>query len=167
MKRVIAASVEPDTVQDANRAMDGLRRIVRALRTGNVQAEHALGISSAQLFALRAIAAQPGGSLRDLADRTYTSQSSVSEVVARLDARRLITHVSSPQDRRRVELTVSDKGRQLLDDAPATVQEQLAMGFLSLPPAQQHALAAGIDAWMFAAGLAGVPAVMFFEDKKE
>ncbi|HZK79090.1 MAG TPA: helix-turn-helix domain-containing protein, partial [Gemmatimonadaceae bacterium] len=90
MKRVVAAIIEQATSDDAGRAMDGLRRVVRALRTGNVQAERTLGISSAQLFALRAIAAQPGGSLRDLAERTLTSQSSVSEVMARLAARRLI-----------------------------------------------------------------------------
>ncbi len=146
--------------------MDGLRKVVRALRSGNAQAERAIGISSAQLFALRAIAAQPGGSLGDVAERTLTSQSSVSEVVSRLVEHGLITRAASPKDRRRLELTVSDEGRRLLERAPATVQEKLASGLLSLPPQQRQALAEGFDAWMIAAGLSTVPADMFFEDTR-
>lgn len=143
--------------------MDGLRRVVRAVRSGNAEAEHALGISSAQLFALRAIAAQPAGSLHELAEHTLTSQSSVSEVVARLAARGLIKRTPSSQDRRRMELTITEQGGELLVRTPETVQEQLAVGFMSLPPAQRRALAEGIEAWMSAAGLAVVPAAMFFE----
>src|SRR5512141_3390272 len=115
MKRVIARKVETRGVGEANRAMDGLRRIVRALRVGNIRAEASHGISSAQLFALRAIDAQPGGSLRDLADRTLTSQSTASEGVARLVAQGLITRVSSAEDRRRIELRVSGDGRKILE----------------------------------------------------
>jgi DNA-binding MarR family transcriptional regulator len=147
--------------------MGGLRRIVRALRVGNIRAEASHGISSAQLFALRAIDADPGGSLRDLAARTLTSQSTVSEVVARLVAEGLVTRVASAEDRRRIELRISASGRQILKRAPATVQEQLAAGFLSLPSTMQRALAEGIETWIVAAGLAAVPAAMFFEDRKD
>lgn len=164
---MIAKKVEPRGVREANRAMDGLRRIVRALRVGNIRAEASHAISSAQLFALRAIDAEPGGSLRDLAARTLTSQSTVSEVVARLDAQGLITRLTSAEDRRRIELRVSAEGRKILDGAPATIQEQLAAGFLSLPSYQQRELATGIETWIVAAGLAEVPAAMFFEDRED
>lgn len=167
MKRVIAKTVETRGVREANRAMDGLRKIVRALRVGNVRAEASHGISSAQLFALRAIDVAPGGSLRELADRTLTSQSTVSEVVARLAAQGLITRVASQEDRRRIELSVSADGRKILETAPATTQEQLAAGFLSLPSAQQRVLATGIETWIVAAGLSEVSAAMFFEDRKD
>ena len=167
MKRVIAKKVDTRGVREANRAMDGLRRIVRALRVGNVRAEASHGISSAQLFALRSIDAQPGGSLSDLAARTLTSQSTVSEVVARLVAQGLITRVSSADDRRRIELRVSAEGRKIVEAAPATIQEQLAAGYLSLPSDQQTALADGMEAWIIAAGLSATPAAMFFEDKKD
>jgi DNA-binding MarR family transcriptional regulator len=167
MKRVIAKKVETRGVREANRAMDSLRRIVRALRVGNIRAEAVHGVSSAQLFALRAIDSEPGGSLRDLAARTLTSQSTVSEVAARLVAQGLVTRVASPDDRRRIELTVSAEGRQILQAAPATIQERLAAGFLSLSPDQQITLADGMEAWIVSAGLSGTPAAMFFEDRKE
>lgn len=166
MQTLVEPTVHRAPSDDASRAMDGLRKVVRALRSGNAQAERALGISSAQLFALRAIAAQPGGSLGDVAERTLTSQSSVSEVVSRLVERGLITRVASARDRRRLELTVSNEGQRLLARAPATVQEKLAAGLLSLPAEQRQAIAEGFDAWMNAAGLSTVPALMFFEDSR-
>jgi DNA-binding MarR family transcriptional regulator len=147
--------------------MDGLRRIVRALRFANAGAKNSHGISSAQLFALRSIDSLPGGSLRDLADRTLTSQSTVSEVVAHLFAQGLVTRQPSTVDRRRVELRVSPGGRKILERAPSTIQERLAGGFLSLPASQQTALADGMEAWIVSAGLSEVSAAMFFEDGKE
>jgi DNA-binding MarR family transcriptional regulator len=167
MKRTSAKKVETRGVLEAGRAMDGLRRIVRALRVANIGAESTHGISSAQLFALRSIDSLPGGSLRDLADRTLTSQSTVSEVVARLFAQGLVNRHPSAADRRRVELRVSPSGTEILERAPSTIQEKLAGGFLALPASQQTALADGMEAWIVAAGLSEISAAMFFEDRKE
>jgi tetratricopeptide (TPR) repeat protein len=61
-----------------------LREIVQALRESSRRAEQRLGISGAQLFVLEKLADAPSQSLNDLAARTFTHQSSVSTVVARL-----------------------------------------------------------------------------------
>ena len=63
---------------DAARAMDGLRRVVHAVRIATRASERAFGLSTAQLFVLRQLAAMPGQSLSDLAARTQTTQSSIS-----------------------------------------------------------------------------------------
>ncbi len=165
MVRAIAEKFEAREVQGAGTAMNGLRRIVRAMRVGDAGAEASVGISSAQLFALRAIDAEPDGSLRDLAERTLTSQSTVSEVVSRLAARGLITRVTAADDARRIELRVSARGRHVLEQAPATIQERPAAGFSILPLARQRTLVTGIEAWIVAAGLSDVPAAMFFEER--
>ena len=69
---------------DATRAMDSLRCIVHSLRIATRASERAFGLTGAQLFVLRQLSAVPGQSLRALAGRTRTTQSSISEVVARL-----------------------------------------------------------------------------------
>src|SRR6478672_9755222 len=86
---------------DAARAMDSLRRVVHALRVATRASERAFGLSAAQLFVLRQLSVEPGQSLRDLAQRTRTTQSSISEVVARLVQRGFVTRESSKEDRRR------------------------------------------------------------------
>jgi len=148
---------------DAARAMDDLRRLVRVLRTNSSDIQRATGISSAQLFTLRQISRRAGQSLSDLADSTLTTQSSVSEVVSKLVKRGLAIRDSSPGDRRRAELRVSAAGYRILETAPETPQEKLLGGLLSMGPARQRDLAAGLEEWLKASELANLPATMFFE----
>ena len=159
MDAAVGAAGDTDTM----RIMDGLRRIVRALRVSAHVSEADLGVSTAQLFVLRQLLAAPGQSMSDLAERTQTSQSSVSEVVSRLVARGLVTRHPSPTDRRRAELTLSAIGHSVATSAPQTIQERLLAGLEQLDHEQRHAVAAGMAAWLAAAGLDDVPPTMFFE----
>jgi MarR family transcriptional regulator, lower aerobic nicotinate degradation pathway regulator len=143
--------------------MDGLRRIVRALHAGTSASERVVGLSSAQLFVLRQLHTDPEQSLSDLARRTRTTQSSVSEVVARLVKRGLVARDPSATDRRRAVLTLMPAGEALLATAPETVQERLVAGFGRLEPAAQRALAESIERWLAASGLADVAPTFFFE----
>lgn len=157
------AAAERERNGDAARAMNALRRFVRVLRSTSVTVERSIGLTAAQLFALRAIAACPGQSLGELATRTLTTQSSVSEVISRLVARGLVTRHPSVMDRRRMELGVTEAGRRMLDRAPDSVQQRLVTGFERLPAPSRRALADAMEAWIAASGLEVVPATMFFE----
>jgi DNA-binding MarR family transcriptional regulator len=145
--------------------MNGLRRIVRALRAGNSEMERAIGVSSAQLFALREIARRPGESLSQLAAATLTTQSSVSEVVTRLIQQGLVTRKVAADDHRRTELEATRLGRASLANAPETSQEKLLTGFRSLSETKQRQIAAGLEAWIQAAGLEHLAPTMFFESE--
>jgi DNA-binding MarR family transcriptional regulator len=148
---------------DALRVMDGLRRIVRALRVSTHASERTLGVSAAQLFVLRQLAHEPRQSLGELAERTRTSQGSVSEVVSRLVDRGLVARQRPPEDRRRVELSLTPQGGAVLGRASETVQERLLAGFALLSARERRALADGMESWLERAGLGEVPATMFFE----
>lgn len=144
-------------------AMDSVRRLVRALRTASAASERDHDVSAAQLFVLRQVAARPGLSMRELGERTLTSQSAVSEVVARLVRRGLITRLTASDDHRRAELGLTPAGERALGRAPETLQERMVAGFRRLPVEQQAAIAGGLEAWLAASGLTEVPATMFFE----
>lgn len=143
--------------------MNALRRIVHALRLSNRIIDGAVGISAAQLFVLRQLEAKPGQSLTNLVESTLTQQSSVSEVVARLVAAKLVVRRIAADDGRRVELELSADGRRLLKSAPETVQGVLVEGFRRLSSTHRRALADGLEAWLAACALEGVPLTMFFE----
>ncbi|HZO19759.1 MAG TPA: hypothetical protein VFB46_12295, partial [Gemmatimonadaceae bacterium] len=66
-------------------------------------------------------------------------------------------------DHRRAEFTLTAEGLELLEHAPVSVQEQLVAGFERLPSGEQRVLREGLEAWLEASGLSGVPADMFFE----
>ncbi len=153
-------------VGDAERAMNALRRLVRAVRVSTVAVQRTSGISGAQLFVLRALVERPGQSMRDLVARSLTSQSTVSEVVARLVARGLVTRRPAPNDGRRAVLNPTAAGRALVRTAPPTVQADLIEGLHRLSPGSRSAQADALEQWLGVAGLTAVPPAMFFEPRR-
>jgi DNA-binding MarR family transcriptional regulator len=143
--------------------MDALRRLVRALHVSTHALERELGLSAAQLFVLRQLAVTPRASLGEIAARARTSQGSASDVVTVLVRRGLVARDRARDDRRRAELTLTPQGRAILARAPVTVQEQLIAGYERLDAAEQRALVDGLEAWLAASGLDGIPSTMFFE----
>jgi DNA-binding MarR family transcriptional regulator/nitroimidazol reductase NimA-like FMN-containing flavoprotein (pyridoxamine 5'-phosphate oxidase superfamily) len=152
---------EPDDA--AVDAMSSLRQLVRALRAADSESEASLGVTAAQLFVLRAIRSAGSLSVSELAHRTATAQSSVSEVVTRLARKGVIVRRRSAADRRRTEIALSDAGRALLERVPETVQERLVAAFRRWPVERQRATARLLRTWIDDAGLGGVDAAMFFE----
>jgi DNA-binding MarR family transcriptional regulator len=145
------------------RIMNSLRRVVRALSASSRALPESGGVSGAQLFVLRQIADAPGASVRELAARTFTGQSTVSEVVSRLVERGLVERGTSDKDARQTMLTLTPKGRRLMVRSDITAQERLAAALDSLYAGEREALAHGLERWLEAAGLAETPASMFFE----
>src|SRR6476661_931465 len=90
-----ASAIEPVAA-----AMDALRRIVRSLRIAERHSEAMLGVTTAQLFVLREVDKAEKITVSELAQRTATAQSSVSEVLTRLAARGLVTRTRPLADRR-------------------------------------------------------------------
>src|SRR5919197_1730081 len=144
------------------RVMDALRRIVRAL-TASARRDAGAGVSGAQRFVLREIAAAPGLSIGELATRTLARQSTVSEVVTRLVERGLVARRAGATDARQTVLTLTARGRRVAAGAERTAQEHLVAGLAQLSAAQRTTLAETLEIWLAAADLADVPATMFLE----
>ncbi len=105
--------------------LDSLRRIVRTLRESATDVERELGISSAQLFVLHVLRDSPAESVNELAGRTHTHQSSVSVVVSRLARNGLVARERSATDVRRVRISLTRRGEELLQRSPQPVQGRL------------------------------------------
>jgi DNA-binding MarR family transcriptional regulator len=151
--------------RDATQAvMVALRRIVRHLRLADREAEAAAGISAAQLFVLSTLAHEPKLSLGELAERTLTDQSSVSTVVAKLVARRLVVRAPSKADRRRAELSVTAAGAKLARSAPPLPQAQIIAAVKAMPAARRVRLVRSLDELVVAIGADATAARMIFED---
>ena len=136
-----ASAASANGSSEVRAVLDPLRLIVQALRAGARAGERRAGLSSAQLFALQQIADHPGASINDVAALTFTHQSSVSVVIDRLVAQRLVARVAASQDRRRRQLELTAAGRVALRRAPVAVQEQLVAAIAALPAADRRALA--------------------------
>ncbi len=151
---------------DVRTALDAIRRIIQALRVGARAVERDLGISTAQLFALQQLAAAPGASINDVAARTFTHQSSVSVVIRRLVEQRLVAKVTAQDDRRRVRIALTERGRRVLRRAPSPVQERLIAALAALDDAERHRLASSLDEIARLVAASSGPAPMIFEEAR-
>jgi DNA-binding MarR family transcriptional regulator len=150
---------------EAQKALDSLRRIVRALREAARSAELRFGISGAQLLVLHKIAAASSPiSLNELARLTHTHQSSVSTVVTRLVEQRLVCRVRSERDARMLQLTLTPAGKRLAGRAPDPPQDRLIEAIDALPARQQRALAEALAGVAKAMGATKKP-IMFYEEQ--
>jgi DNA-binding MarR family transcriptional regulator len=146
-----------------NAVVNALRRIIQAIRLSSSAVHDTFGVTGAQLFVLQQLAERPGASLRQLAEATLTDQSSVSVVVSRLVAAGYVARRVSPDDARRTELTLSDRGRALLRRGPRLAQTRLMASLRDTPSTQLRATARVLERAARAVSPTHAPAPMFFE----
>jgi DNA-binding MarR family transcriptional regulator len=148
---------------EVSRALNAVRRMVRALRSAAEGVERELNISAAQLFVMRELAQRPDRSVRDLADVTMTTHSTVSQVVGQLIVKGFVTRAPDAADGRRSVLRLTRQGSLLLRKSPRAIQEVLIEGFSALRTTEQRGLANGLEKWLEKSGLGAVPSTMLFE----
>ncbi len=149
---------------DPRRAiLDAVRLVDRALRLSSASVERELGISVAQLYVLRTLRERDGQSVGELARATLTHQSSVSVVVSRLVARGLVRRAAAEGDRRKVELSLTPRGRALVARAPEAVQVRLVRALDALTAAERRTLADLLTRWAREASIDGAAPPLFGE----
>ena len=134
------------------------------LRRSSRTTEGRFGIGSAQLFVLQQLASAPARSVNELAERTYTHQSSVSVVVHRLVREGLVERRPAKDDRRRRELRLTRAGQRLVARAPVPPQMRLIDGLRALPASEARTLARLLKRVVQQMGSAKEPPVMLFTD---
>jgi DNA-binding MarR family transcriptional regulator len=150
---------------ELSRALNALRRMVRGLRSAAEAVERELNVSAAQLFVLRELAQVPDQSVKELAAVTMTTHSTVSQVVSQLLSKGLVTRTRDAGDGRRAVLRLTRQGAGLVKKSPRVIQTDLIKGFATLRAPERSALAHGLEKWLEASGLGGVPSSMLFEKR--
>jgi len=146
--------------------MDDFRRIVQALRTSHRAAENA-DMTGAQLFVLSVLNdAEEAVSVGDVAREAQTDPSTASVVVGRLVDAGYIRRRGSAQDLRRVELSLTARGRAALRKIGQTApQRRLAGALQNLRPSDARTLARTLRQITAEMGLAAAPAPMMFDEE--
>ena len=158
-------AIRKKSLDQPRAAFVALRRIVRFLRLADREAAAAHGLSAAQLFVLHTLLEAPARSLQEVADRTLTDQSSVSTVVARLVARKLVRRTVAATDRRRTEIHLTASGEQVARTAPRVPQTHMIRAIQAMPEAKRRELVRSLEGLAAAIGANEVAPRLLFEDE--
>ena len=129
----------------ANATLKALRRVLRATDGGTRRLAAATGLTPSQLLVLREIDTGEAVTPGLIARRLQFSHATITAIGDRLVALDLASRSRSDQDKRRVLLEATAKGRRCLAEAPDMLQEIFADRFAALPAWEQAMLLAGTE----------------------
>lgn len=122
-----------------------LRRIIRAVDLYSSRLRSEYGITGTQLLCLVAISEAVSATASELSREIQLSASTLVGVLDRLEARKLISRARDIADRRRVLISLTKAGRDLVENAPSPLQANLANGLRKLPRSKQQAIALSLE----------------------
>lgn len=109
------------------------RLIFGSVRSQFRDIEESCGVSGSQLWLLHEIGNTPDIGISELAERLSIHQSTCSQLVDKLASKGLVTKVRSPEDQRRVGLTLSANAVEKLKNAPGPAEGILPAALRELP----------------------------------
>jgi DNA-binding MarR family transcriptional regulator len=117
-------------------------RLARRLRAERIARGLATELSDTQLGALAALERHDAMTPGELAEHEKVQPPSMTRVIAALEARELVTRAPHPTDGRQVRLTVTDQGRDLVQQSRRLREAWLAQRLRELSPEERTILRA-------------------------
>ncbi len=127
------------------RVLRTLRQIIRAVDIHSRKLNQAFRITAPQLICLYCLEREGAMTLSQLAEKVSLATSTTNGIVDRLEAKGLLTRTRSRQDRRKVDLVLTDAGRKLTHAAPALLQDSFSKALRQLPELEQAAIALSLE----------------------
>lgn len=121
----------------AQELLDVVPLVMRAIRT-EMRSRRSRDLTVPQFRALLFINSHPETSLSDVADHIGLTLPTLSKMVDGLVTRNLVSRKPCPEDRRRIELTITSRGRVQLESARKGTQDRLAEILSSLSEADRN-----------------------------
>ncbi len=112
--------------------IDNIRRVFQAVNEYSKKAERETGLTGPQLWAIKVLADGTPLKVSELARRMYLHPATVVGIVDRLEGRELVTRTRSKEDRRVVEIELTERGRELVNQSPEVAQGLLVKGLETL-----------------------------------
>lgn len=122
-----------------------LRRLIRATDLHSKQLVKTAGLTAPQLLLLQAIREKGEVTIGALAKEISLSQATVTTILDRLEKRGLVYRVRSSEDKRKVHAYLTDKGAEILRDAPTPLQEHFVRQFRDLRDWEQSMIISSLQ----------------------
>lgn len=112
-----------------------IRKIIRSVNLESKRIEKEHGVSIPQLLCLNFLQKQKGfkAAHKDIKEYLELNASTVTGIIKRLERKGLVARLPKQQDRRVGLITITARGAELLEQAPAPLHAQLKVRLAKLP----------------------------------
>jgi len=122
-----------------------LRRIIRAIDIHSRRLSKEFGLTGPQLLLLNEIDAAGQMLVGTLAKKAHLSQATVTTVIDRLEARKLVTRRRDADDKRRVWVTLTPEGVEILLAEPKLLQDTFLDNLRALETEEQQSILSSLQ----------------------
>ncbi|APD86141.1 MarR family transcriptional regulator CosR [Alteromonas gracilis] len=122
-----------------------LRRVIRAVDLRSKQLSKHVGLTGPQLLVMQNIEERPGIMVREIAENINLSPATITNILDRLESRDLATRIRSTQDKRKVGVYLTERGKVAVVDAPRPLQEHFVERFSQLKEWEQSQMVATVQ----------------------
>lgn len=137
--------------------IDNIRRVFQAVNEYSKKAEKETGLTGPQLWAIKVIAENAPIKVSELARRMYLHPATVVGIVDRLEGRGLVSRTRSQEDRRVVDVELTEQGSELVAQSPEVAQGMLVTGLEKLDLMQLQRMADDLEQLVAILGAQEVP----------
>jgi DNA-binding MarR family transcriptional regulator len=138
---MVEAPPVPRLKGDTLELMQRVWKLAHALEVASKRMARTLGVTGPQRLVVRMIGLHPTITAQAIASTLGMHPSTLTGVLARLEARRLIVRVADPADRRRARFTLSAAGRRVDRERKGTVEAAVRRALARKPGDVASALA--------------------------
>ena len=143
MKAPAAPTRRRRAAPDALDVLELLRVVFRLAGNHSAQVERATGLPGAQMWALHEVAQADGLSVGELAQRLRVHQTTMSNLLNRLELGGLVRKGRSPEDQRIVQVHLAAAGRKALARSASPARGLLPDVLDEMSPAQRRQVQIG------------------------
>lgn len=122
-----------------------LRRLIRATDLHSRQLVKTAGLTAPQLLLLQAIREHGEVTIGALAKEISLSQATVTTILDRLEKRGLVFRERSAEDKRKVHAYLTEKGMEIIRDAPTPLQDHFVKQFRDLREWEQSMIISSLQ----------------------
>lgn len=126
-------------------ALVALRQILRAIEFNARSLAHASGLTPSQLIVLQFLAHRDESTPSEIAKHISLTQATVTSLIDKLEAQRLVTRRRDDKDRRRIIIKISRRGRNALETSPDALQQRFQKRFGALANWEQASIVASLE----------------------
>lgn len=109
-----------------------LRRVIRATDLYSRQLVKTSGLTAPQLLVMQTIRDKQRTTSSDLAHDVSVSQATVTIILDRLEKKQFIQRERSKQDKRKINVSLTDTGLEAIKESPQPLQESFVQQFQNL-----------------------------------
>ncbi|MES9845978.1 MAG: MarR family transcriptional regulator [Candidatus Sedimenticola sp. PURPLELP] len=132
-------------MQTHDQVLIALRQIIRAIDLHSKKLERESGLTGPQLLLMQIIQEEGPVTSSVLARSVSLSQATVTTILDRLEKKAYLTRERDSKDKRKVWISLSDAGKQVIESAPALLQDGFIKSFGQLKEWEQSLLLSSLQ----------------------